>query len=92
VTSGRAPGKEVAPLGIYVTAIEPGPFRTDWSGRSMVHSPRSIHDYEEFYEPIREARGRYNGQQPGPDPDRCRGLPMAPRYGRRAPGTRLRPR
>jgi NAD(P)-dependent dehydrogenase (short-subunit alcohol dehydrogenase family) len=63
-------GKEMAPLGIYVTAIEPGPFRTDWSGRSMVHSSRTIHDYDEFYEPIREARARYDGQQPG-DPEKA---------------------
>ncbi len=26
---------EVKPLGIRVTAIEPGPFRTDWAGRSI---------------------------------------------------------
>src|SRR5664280_1522147 len=63
-------GKEVASLGIHVTAIEPGPFRTDWSGRSMEHSPRTIHDYDEFYEPIREARARNNGRQPG-DPDKA---------------------
>ncbi len=63
-------GKEVAPLGIHVTAIEPGPFRTDWSGRSMVHSPRTVHDYDEFYEPIRAARAQYNGRQPG-DPERA---------------------
>ena len=63
-------GKEVAHLGIHVTAVEPGPFRTDWSGRSMTHSARSISDYDEVYEPIREARRRANGHQPG-DPDRA---------------------
>ncbi len=63
-------GKEVAPLGIHVTAIEPGPFRTDRSGRSMVHSPRTVHDYDDFYEPIRAARAQYNGRQPG-DPERA---------------------
>ena len=51
-------------------AVEPGPFRTDWSGRSKVHSPRTIHDYDAFYEPIREARDRYNGRQPG-DPEKA---------------------
>ncbi|WP_282960532.1 SDR family NAD(P)-dependent oxidoreductase [Burkholderia ambifaria] len=28
--------REVAPLGIRVTIVEPGAFRTDWAGRSMV--------------------------------------------------------
>jgi NAD(P)-dependent dehydrogenase (short-subunit alcohol dehydrogenase family) len=63
-------GKEVAPLGIHVTAVEPGPFRTDWSGRSMIHSERSISDYDELYEPVRQARLRNSGHQPG-DPERA---------------------
>jgi NAD(P)-dependent dehydrogenase (short-subunit alcohol dehydrogenase family) len=63
-------GKEVAALGIHVTAIEPGPFRTDWSGRSMTHATRTIHDYDESYEPVREARAQANGRQPG-DPEKA---------------------
>lgn len=35
----EALGKEVAGLGIAVTAVAPGSFRTDWAGRSMVRSP-----------------------------------------------------
>jgi len=31
----EALSRELAPFGIRVTAVEPGPFRTDWSGRSM---------------------------------------------------------
>jgi NAD(P)-dependent dehydrogenase (short-subunit alcohol dehydrogenase family) len=38
--------KEVAPLGIKVTAIEPGGFRTDWAGASM-----EIADVPEDYAP-----------------------------------------
>ena len=57
--------KEVRPLGIYVTAIEPGMFRTDWAGRSMVRSERSISDYDATFNPIREARKARSGQQPG---------------------------
>ena len=34
-------GKEVKDLGIKVTAVEPGGFRTDWAGRSMVRAGRS---------------------------------------------------
>ena len=66
----EALGKEVARLGIHVTAVEPGPFRTDWLGRSMTHSERSLSDYDEVYEPIREARRRNNGHQPG-DPEKA---------------------
>lgn len=57
--------KEVRPLGIYVTAIGPGMFRTDWAGRSMVRSERTISDYDTIFGPIREARKARSGQQPG---------------------------
>ncbi len=57
--------KEVRPLGIYVTAVEPGMFRTDWAGRSMVRSDRSISEYDAIFNPIREARQARSGQQPG---------------------------
>ncbi len=36
---------EVRPLGIRVTAIEPGAFRTDWATRSMKESAHPIADY-----------------------------------------------
>jgi short-subunit dehydrogenase len=35
---------EAGPLGIRVAIVEPGPFRTDWAGRSIVESPRTIAD------------------------------------------------
>lgn len=41
----EALAKETAPLGIYVTSVEPGGFRTDWAGASMTYAPR-IEDYE----------------------------------------------
>ena len=37
--------KEVAPLGIKVTSVEPGGFRTDWAGDSMSYAP-AIEGYE----------------------------------------------
>ena len=58
-------GKEIKPLGIFVTAVEPGQFRTDWAGRSMVRSERSIADYDAIFNPIREARKAKSGQQQG---------------------------
>ncbi|RZK62400.1 MAG: SDR family NAD(P)-dependent oxidoreductase, partial [Hymenobacter sp.] len=35
----EALAKEVAPLGIRVTCVEPGGFRTDWAGESMTYAP-----------------------------------------------------
>jgi NAD(P)-dependent dehydrogenase (short-subunit alcohol dehydrogenase family) len=35
----EALAKEVAPLGIFVTSVEPGGFRTDWAGASMSFAP-----------------------------------------------------
>ncbi len=39
--------KEVEPLGIRVTCVEPGPFRTDWAGRSLKQTENRIADYAE---------------------------------------------
>jgi NAD(P)-dependent dehydrogenase (short-subunit alcohol dehydrogenase family) len=41
----EALAKEVAPLGIFVTSVEPGGFRTDWAGASMTFA-REIDEYE----------------------------------------------
>jgi NAD(P)-dependent dehydrogenase (short-subunit alcohol dehydrogenase family) len=57
--------KEVKGFGIHVTAIAPGSFRTDWAGRSMVRSGRSIADYDSVFEPIRKARQEKSGHQTG---------------------------
>ncbi|MFE5243193.1 MULTISPECIES: oxidoreductase [unclassified Streptomyces] len=66
----EAIGKEVAPFHIHVTAIEPGSFRTDWAGRSMIRTPRTIPDYDGLFEPIRAARRQASGRQLG-DPARA---------------------
>jgi len=63
-------GKEVAPFGIAVTAVAPGSFRTDWAGRSMQRSPRRIADYDEVFDPIRQARQEKSGKQLG-DPQKA---------------------
>ncbi|WP_175925432.1 oxidoreductase [Burkholderia cepacia] len=61
----EAAGKELEPFGIAVTAVAPGSFRTDWAGRSMVRTPRSIADYDAIFDPIRQAREEKSGKQPG---------------------------
>ncbi|MEG3131675.1 oxidoreductase [Pantoea cypripedii] len=66
----EALGKEVQPFGIFVTAVAPGSFRTDWAGRSMVRSERSIADYDALFDPIRQARAEKSGKQLG-DPQKA---------------------
>ncbi len=57
--------KELKPFGIAVTAVAPGSFRTDWTGRSMHRSERSIAEYDATFDPIRSARQNKSGKQLG---------------------------
>lgn len=57
--------QEVAGFGVRVTAIEPGSFRTDWAGRSMMRTPRSIPDYDATFGPVRAQRQANSGRQIG---------------------------
>jgi NAD(P)-dependent dehydrogenase (short-subunit alcohol dehydrogenase family) len=57
--------KEVGPLGIKVTAVAPGSFRTDWAGRSMVRAASEIADYEPIFGPLRANREAASGNQLG---------------------------
>jgi NAD(P)-dependent dehydrogenase (short-subunit alcohol dehydrogenase family) len=61
----EALAKELRGFGIKVTAVAPGSFRTEWAGRSMVRSERSIDDYDAVFEPVRRARFAKNGKQAG---------------------------
>lgn len=55
---------EAAPLGIHVTIVEPGAFRTDWAGRSLTRAGQ-IEDYNETVGGTREYIESENGNQAG---------------------------
>jgi NAD(P)-dependent dehydrogenase (short-subunit alcohol dehydrogenase family) len=57
--------KELLPFNIFVTAVAPGSFRTDWAGRSMQRTARSIADYDASFDPVRQAREEKSGKQLG---------------------------
>ncbi|HEY0206041.1 MAG TPA: oxidoreductase [Acetobacteraceae bacterium] len=61
---------EGKPLGIQVTCIEPGPFRTDWAGRSLRQTPTEIAEYADTVGSRMKTTSGYSGQQPG-DPARA---------------------
>jgi len=62
--------KEVSPLGIHVCCVEPGPFRTDFAGRSIQQTLSRLPEYESTVNVrLRQLVGR-SGSQPG-DPVRA---------------------
>ena len=61
--------KEVEPLGIKVLLVEPGPFRTDWAGRSTSDTPVKIADYDTTVGARMTASKDRSGKQQG-DPVR----------------------
>lgn len=62
--------KEVESLGIKVLLVEPGPFRTDWAGRSTTRTPVAIEDYQSTVGARMQASQRNSGKQQG-DPVRA---------------------
>jgi len=62
--------REVEPLGIRVLVLEPGAFRTDFSGRSLKESRTVIADYADTAGKRRKENDNTHGTQPG-DPDRA---------------------
>ncbi|MEK3685466.1 oxidoreductase [Paenibacillus sp. FSL R10-2736] len=61
--------KEAAPLGIKVTIVEPGGFRTDWAGPSMSHVEPGEPYKDTVGQLLKHVRSR-TGQEPG-DPARA---------------------
>src|SRR5271154_3423135 len=62
--------KEVAPLGVKVLIVEPGPFRTDWAGRSLKTPKKPVDAYTETAIARRRAIQGVSGSQAG-DPVRA---------------------
>ncbi|MEX3777066.1 oxidoreductase [Pseudomonas sp. MYb118] len=61
---------ELAPLGIKVTVVEPGYFRTEFlEGNSLVESPSTIADYDSTAGEVRRIAKVVTMNQPG-DPDK----------------------
>ena len=61
---------EMAPLGVHVTIVEPGPFRTDFLGRSATVAAHQIEDYRQSAGKSREYFETQAGKQAG-DPVRA---------------------
>ncbi len=66
----EALSQEAAPLGIKVLLVEPGPFRTDFAGRSINMSKTVIADYDQTAGERRRQTEARNGRQQG-DPVRA---------------------
>ena len=56
---------ELQPLGISVTTVEPGAFRTDFAGRSLMQSSTVIDDYADTAGRRRKEHDTAHGTQPG---------------------------
>ena len=58
--------KEVAPFGIFVTILQPGPFRTDFlTAESARYAKTGLADYDERRDRLLKSTEQRNGKQPG---------------------------
>ena len=66
----EALAQEVAPFGIAVIIVEPGPFRTDFLGRSISAAKKEMPEYAATAGVFRTFRANNDGKQVG-DPDKA---------------------
>ena len=66
----EALAQELAPLGLAVIIVEPGPFRTEFLGRSIATAKAEIDAYAETSGKLRQYRDSNNGKQAG-DPEKA---------------------
>ena len=60
----EALAQEIKPLGLKLTLVEPGGFRTDWAGASMAFA-KPMEAYAPVMDAIRGFMGQHSGHQPG---------------------------
>jgi NAD(P)-dependent dehydrogenase (short-subunit alcohol dehydrogenase family) len=68
--ASEALAQEVAPMGIRVTLVEPGPFRTDFIGRSLERAAGSLEAYAGTSGKFAKLLQGMQGRQPG-DPEKA---------------------
>jgi short-subunit dehydrogenase len=66
----EALARETKELGIKVTVVAPGPFRTDWAGRSLKAATKPIPAYAKSVHSRLKSLNESSGHQPG-DPARA---------------------
>lgn len=66
----EALAQEIAPLGIRLTIIQPGPFRTGFAGNNLQEAAMRIADYEQTAGSFRERLRNVHGKQEG-DPEKA---------------------
>jgi len=78
----EALAKECEPLGIRAMIVEPGPFRTDWAGRSLKTTQHPIADYAATAGARRQAIAGGSGKQAGDPVRACRAMIQAVESGK----------